>query len=162
MTVSRLGRRADQRGNTIVESALILLPMFAMLFAIIDFSVALFMKNTIQYAVRQGVRYAVTGQTLSGMGQDASIKSVVQQNSMGFLNGTTGASYIAISYYSPKTLATVTGVGSNAGGNIVQISVTGFSWAWMVPLWRSAAPLAITAASSDLVETPSNGIPPNR
>jgi hypothetical protein len=37
--------------------------------------------------VREGVRYAIASQTMTGMGQDASIKSVVQQNAMGVVGG---------------------------------------------------------------------------
>ena len=41
---------------------------------------------------------------MSGMGQDASIKAVVQNSAVGFLAGTTGASQIAINYYLPTTM----------------------------------------------------------
>lgn len=133
-----------------------------LLFATVDFAVAILIRNTIQSAVREGVRYAITGQTITGAGgQDNSVKQVVQQNSLGFLNST-NANLIAITYYNPSTFAVVTGVNSNASGNIVQVSVSGFSWAWMVPYARSAAPLLISAASSDLVEPPPNGVPPTR
>ena len=136
--------------------------MFMFLFALIDFSVAILIKNTLHSAVREGVRYAITGQTIAGAGgQDNSIKQVVQRNSLGFLN-TSNAGLISIAYSNPQTLAAVTGTNSNAAGNIVQITVSGFSWAWMVPYARSAAPLSISVASADVVEPSPNGIPPAR
>jgi Flp pilus assembly protein TadG len=46
------GRRNSQRGNMFLESALVFGPLFMLLFAIIDFSMALLVKNTIQTAVR--------------------------------------------------------------------------------------------------------------
>ena len=133
-----------------------------LLFAIIDFSVAILVRNTLQASVREGVRYAVTGQTISGAGgQDNSIKQVVEQNSLGFLNSS-NASLISITYYNPQTLTTVTGTNSNAAGNIVQVSVSNFSWAWMVPYARSATALQMSASSSDMVEPSSSGVPPAR
>ena len=115
-----------------------------------------------QLAVREGVRYAITSQTSNGLGQDDSIRGVVQQNAMGFLAGSTGASKISINYYDPKTLALVTGVSSNRGGNIVQVSMTGFTWNWIAPLQRAWPALAISAFSSDIMEQPPNGISPGR
>ena len=159
---SRTDKRAGRRGNTILEAALVLGPLFMLVFGTIDFAMALLMKNSMQSAVREGVRYAITGQTMNGLGQDDSIKTVVQNNALGFLSGTTWKSNVVITYYNPKTLLAVTGVNSNAEGNIVQVSVTGLSWAWMVPYGRSAVALPIAAASSDVVEPPPNGATPAR
>lgn len=145
-----------------LEGALALPPLLMLLFATIDFSVAILVKNTVQAAVREGVRYAVTGQTVSGLGEDESIRTVVENNSLGFLNSTNGDTLISITYYNPNSLQVVTGVGSNAPGNIVQVQVTGLSWLWMVPYGRSSTPLQISATSSDIVEPNSTGIPPSR
>ena len=151
-----------RRGNTIIESALIFLPLFTIVFAIIDFSMVAFVRNTMHLAVREGARYAITSQTMAGLGHDDSIKTVVQRNAMGFLNGSAGLSKISVDYYDPKTLALVTGVSSNRGGNIAQISVNGLTWAWIAPLQRAFPALSISASSSDLMEQPKNGIIPNR
>lgn len=145
-----------------LEGALALPPLLMFLFATIDFSVAILVKNTVQSAVREGVRYAVTGQTMSGLGQDESIRTVVENNSLGFLNSTNADSLISITYYNPGTLTVVNGVGSNAPGNIVQVQVSGLSWAWMVPYARSSAPLQISATSMDIVEPNASGVPPPR
>jgi Flp pilus assembly protein TadG len=153
-------RRLSQNGNAMLEAALALPPLFMILFATIDFSVALLVQNTITSAVREGVRYAVTGQTLNGLGQNASIISVIESDSLGFLN-TSNQNLISITYYNPTTLQVVTGVNSNAPGNIVQVQVNGLSWAWMVPYGRSATPLSISATSSDIIEQNDTGIPPS-
>ena len=76
------------------------MPLFGFIFLILDVSWMIFAQVTLQSAVRQGVRYAVTGQTMSGMGQDASIRSVVQHAAVGFLPATQASSQIAINYYS--------------------------------------------------------------
>src|SRR5664279_5144196 len=131
------GKSSRHRGSMLVEGALAILPLWAVLFGVVDLSVAIFVKNTAQFAVCQGVRYAITSQTLAGMGQDDSIKSVVQGYTLGFLNYLSpdhiGKNRITITYYDPVSLAPVSGAGSNAGGNIVVVSASGLSWAWMVP-----------------------------
>jgi hypothetical protein len=148
----------------LVEGALVVLPLLAVLFGTLDLAIAIFVKNTVQFAVCQGVRYAVTSQTLPGMGQDASIKSVVQGYTLGFLDYLSpdhvGADTISITYYNPVSITPVTGTGSNIGGNIVVVSATGLSWSWMVPLLRSAAPLQYSVSSADIMEaTPVAGAP---
>jgi Flp pilus assembly protein TadG len=149
-----------RRGAAMVELALVLLPLLALIFGIIDFGFAIFLRSTLQHAARQGARYAVTSRTEPGMGHDASIRSAVQRSAMGLLDGADGAAKIKIRYYVPGTLVETQ---SNAGGNIVEVSIEGYSWAWMAPLMRSStAPLAILARSSDRMENSPGGIAPAR
>jgi hypothetical protein len=117
-----------------------------------------------QFAVCQGVRYAITSQTLAGKGQDDSVKSVVQKYTLGFLDYLSpdhvGKNRISITYYDPVTLAVVSGVGSNSGGNIVVVSATGLSWAWMVPLLNGTPAFTFAVSSAALMEaTPIAGAP---
>jgi Flp pilus assembly protein TadG len=160
----RGGARRKERGATAIEGPLAILPLLAFMFAVVDLGIAVFVKNTVQFAVCQGVRYAVTSQTMNGLGQDASIKAVVQGYTIGFLDymspDHTGANRISISYYDPASLTPVTGTGSNIGGNIVVVTASGLSWAWMVPLLRSVSPLTFSVASADIMEaTPVAGAP---
>ena len=152
-------RTRAQRGSQTIEFGLVIVPLFAFMLLIMDISWAVFSKAALQHAVREGTRYAVTGQTMTGVGQDASIKSVVQQNAVGMLNGSSGASLIAIQYYTPDTL---TPTASNAGGNVVQVSVTGYSLAPLGPLMRSSTPLSLSVSSSDRTEGCPSGICPIR
>src|SRR3979490_887211 len=117
-------RPSRQKGSELVEFGLTIVPLFGFIFLIIDLAWMIFAQVMLQNAVRAGVRYAITGQTESGKGQDASIKDVVQANAMGFLAGASGLSDIVITYYNPVTLASTN---SNAGGNIVKVSISGFS-----------------------------------
>ena len=147
-----------------VEGAFTIVPLLAVLFGVLDLSIAIFVKNTVQFAVCQGVRYAVTSQSMTGMGQDDSIKTVVQNYTLGMLDALSadhvGKNRLAVTYYDPLALTPVTGVGSNSGGNIVVVSASGLSWAWMVPLLRSAAPLQFSVSSADVMEaTPVAGAP---
>ena len=175
-------RRSAQSGATMVEAALIILPFLALFTALFDFSMALFLTNTMQFAVRQGVRYAVTSQTMTGLNQDDSIKSTVNKYSFGFLSylapgsPTTpcaGTACIVILYYhqdqsvSPSTLTLVSGANSNVQGNVVQVSANNLAYTWMMPLspqwWatRNPAPLSFSVSSADIMEAQPNG-PPTR
>ena len=160
-------RRKRQSGASIVEASVVLLPFMALFFALWDYGMALFMTNTMQFAVRQGVRYAVTSETMTGLGQDDSIKTTVSNNSFGFLTylapgspGCTGTNCITINYYKPPDLTdVVTGTGSNASGNVVEVSASGLLYKWMIPLWRPSGNLTINVSSADIMESQPNGIP---
>jgi len=161
--------RIRQRGNTMLELALILTPMFALLLAIVELSLPIFKKSTFQAAVREGVRYGITYQTTyngtSYASQTAAIKAVVQTNAMGFLAGATGLSQINVKYYLPVSPFTdVTASGSaNADGNILEVSIQGYTHSWIAPVaWSygsttnfqvTGAPLTIAASSADRLES---------
>ncbi|MCX6587510.1 MAG: pilus assembly protein [Acidobacteria bacterium] len=146
-------RRRTQSGHAFLEASLVLVPLLAIVFAITDYSMAIFLRATFQHAVREGVRYAITFQTMSGMCQDASIRQVVRNSSAGFL-GSAQNELIKITYHPPSNLSqTLIGVGSNAAGNIVEVSVEDYSYSWMVPLMRSNTPLNITVRAADRTES---------
>ena len=164
MCERRRAKWCRRRGSVLVEGSFVILPLLAVLFGVLDLSIAVFVKNTVQFAVCQGVRYAVTSQTMAGMGQDDSIKTVVQGYTLGFLDALSpdhiGKNRLSVTYYDPLALTAVAGVGSNIGGNIVVVSATGLSWAWMVPLLRNATPLQYSVSSADVMEaTPVAGAP---
>ena len=153
-------RCAGRGGNTILELALVLVPWMALICGIADFGFAIFLRNAFQHAVREGVRYAVTYQTQPGMGHDASIKSIVQRNAAGFLTSPSGAARIHIRYYQPETLAETP---NNWPGNLVEVSVEGYTWNWMAPVLRSASPMRVTVRSMDRMEgLPGGSLPPAR
>jgi Flp pilus assembly protein TadG len=127
-------RRAASRGNVLVESVFTLLPTFALIFAMTDFSLMIFRWTTLQNAVREGTRYAVTFQTQTGFGQDASIQNIVQQYAMGFVKRTDSPQTIYVKYYNTSNLNTAIASGGNAPGNIVEVSVRNLSYSWLAPL----------------------------
>jgi hypothetical protein len=154
-------RRSSQRGNQLIEVALIFLPLCALLFGLFDFSVAIFMRATMQNAVREGVRYAVTYRTEPSMCQDASIKSIVKSSAGGFLSDPSHDNKIIIRFYSPSNLTTpLLGAGSNSPGNVVEVGVEGYSWSWMAPLWRGAGPFNINVYAADRMEGLPGGVSP--
>jgi Flp pilus assembly protein TadG len=161
-------RSRTQAGSAILEGALVLLPMMAMFFAMIDYPFALFIQNSLREGVREGVRFAITQQT-GGSGQDAAIKAVVETYSMGFLTDadiTAGRSTFSITYYDGMSTSTPlaaagTGTGSNAEGNICVVFAS-IQHSWMAPVWRSAGILSFSASSSDVMEAPPLGVLPSR
>lgn len=146
-------RDNHRRGSTILELALTLLPTLALLLTITDLTLPVFVNTMFNHAVRAGTRYAITYQTESGLSHTASIKQIVQENTFGFLAGTEGLNKIKVKFYSPTTFQEVTGSNANAGGNIVEVSIDGYSWGWLAPIWRSATPLGVRARSSDRMES---------
>ena len=70
-------RRRSSGGNVIVECAFTLVPMFALILGFIDVGMMIYRWSTLQNAIREGCRYAITFQTSGGLGQDASIEQVV-------------------------------------------------------------------------------------
>ena len=145
-----------------VEFGLILLPMLGLLFLTVDTAWAIFASASLQEGAREGVRFAITGQTLGSSGQDAAIRQVVQQYSFGFITPANAPSCIQIHYYDQATLTEQTGAGSNSGGNVVKVVVTGLSLKPMLPLWRSSSPIPLSVSASDIVEPSPSGTPPQR
>jgi Flp pilus assembly protein TadG len=153
-------RRASQKGNTYIEMGMILLPLFALIFGLLDYSLAIFVKNSLYHAVREGVRFGVTQQTGTG-GQDAAIRAVVRQNAMGFIpTGAVGDAYIHLDY-TDRLGNPVYGVGSNQAGNILTLTITAYPWTFFLPLYRAPA-LSFTASSADAMEAPPGNILPGR
>ena len=145
-----------------VETAFSLLVFLAFIFLIIDLSMGILAKATLQNAVRAGVRYAVTSQTSGALGQVASIKQVVRSQAMGFLSASDLSSYVTVSFYSVSSNppAPVTGVGSNAAGNLVIVSVNGWPFRPLAPVLHSGASIPITVSSGDLIESTGTGANP--
>jgi Flp pilus assembly protein TadG len=139
-----------------VEAGLVLLPFFGLAFLAMDGAWAVFIKATLQHAVREGVRYAVTGQTQSGIGQIDSIKAVVKDSALGLLD-TSQAGKLFVRFLNPSTLAATN---SNDAGNLVEVSVEDFEITPMAPLFHSAAPVHVTVRSADRLESFPGGVPP--
>lgn len=143
-----------------VETALILLPFLTLIFAIIDFNLFIYVRNTMQHAVREGVRYAVTYQTLAGKGHDASIKAKVQENAMGFLGGGLVDSKVTIKYFRATDLTEVPG---NLPGNIIEVKVNNYRWGWIGTWFTPGNETRISVAAYDRMESlPTGGAPPSR
>jgi hypothetical protein len=153
-------RRRKSGGNVIIEAAFTLLPTFAIIFAFIDIGLMMFRWTTLQNAVREGCRYAITFQQqtvgMTTLGQNQSIENVVEQYAMGLVHASdTGPVHIFVNYYDPTTFAAST----NIPGNIVKVSVQNVSMNWMMPLsstywggiFYTTSPLTLAVSSADIL-----------
>ena len=153
-----------------IEMALIMTPMMALLLGVVELSLPIFKKSTFTSAVREGCRYGITYQTAyqgtTYGSQTEAIQAVVQANAMGFLNGAAGQNLIKVRYYDPNSsppFSEVTGSpNANRDGNIVEVSVEGYTPNWMAPInWFWGATnfqftttnLNVAASSADRLET---------
>jgi Flp pilus assembly protein TadG len=170
------GRAGSRKGAETLEFTLAFLPLVAMMFLLVDSAWAIFVKSTLEYAVRQGVRYGITltgkEATAANSNQTAMVKAAVQGNSLGLLTGATGLAKIKVNYFlppAPGSNGAMTDVSSqtngNAGLNIMQVSVQGYTMSSLVPrifTWKTAADgstIAIGAVAADLIE-PGQDSPP--
>ena len=170
------GPRRGQGGHVMLEMALSFLPLMAIIFGILDFSMVIFIQGAFQNATREAVRFGITynltyGGTTYGT-QAAAMTAVAQANSFGFLSGnlsdgTTAASHIKVNYYTPDNLSTPAKVSDlpkvvnnvtisvlNQTGNVVEVAVTGYPWNWMVPLpnFMPGKSISIGATSLDVMQ----------
>ncbi len=153
------GPHRCSRGAVILELTFTLVPLMAFIFAFADFSLLLFRWSTLQNAVREGCRYAITFQTSGSAGQDASIAQVVQQYALGVVTAQDSPQHIFVNYYAPAAPNTPLTYGGNVPGNIVEVSVQNVSFSWLAPLsgtlilspFYALQPLKLSVYSSDIL-----------
>ena len=124
-------RRKRTRGAEMIEFIFTFIPFLAMLFFIVNTGWAVFGQASLQQAVRLACRTGVTltgTQVAAGSDLTAAVKSIVQQNAKGFLNGATGLSYIKVHYFDQANPSNdVSGqADGDKPGNIMQVSVEGY------------------------------------
>jgi Flp pilus assembly protein TadG len=159
-------RSVAQKGSEVIEFTLIMLPLLSMIFILLNIAWAIFAKSTLQQAVRTAVRTGITiTSTSAGSCLTDVVKSTVQSNALGLLSGSQGLGYIKVNYFLPpapnSTTAPTdvsTALNADAGGNIMQVSVQGYS---LVPIvarifnWNQApdnSPLVVNVYAADLIE----------
>jgi Flp pilus assembly protein TadG len=73
----------NKNGQALVEFALVAPLFFILLFAIVDLGVVFYVNLTMQHAVRQGTRYAVTGRSDLGTDQRSALIQMIKDSSNG-------------------------------------------------------------------------------
>lgn len=167
--------RTGERGNAMLETALVFVPMLVMFFGIFDVSMVVFLQSTLMNAAQRGTRFAITfSSTYDGnscaSSQAACIVASVQDEAFGFLAGTK-SNLITVNYYTannlstpiescnagtcaqngtlPQTLSNGTVVNYvNQPGNIVEVVISNYPWNWLLPI--SATGYDLTASSVNL------------
>jgi hypothetical protein len=156
----RRPQRNRRRGVEIVEFTLVLLPLLGFTFLLLDLGWAVYKRATLQFAVREGCRFAITNRLVAltdannkSYGMIDSVKSVVQTRAVGFLGSRPtdpGWASIQVRFYDPNSSLTTAlplpTCGSataqpNVGGNLVEVSVENYLARALAPLLRSATPL---------------------
>jgi len=133
-----------------IEFALSFILFISVVLGFGQLALSLWIKTTLHHSVREGTRYAITGQTKTGQGHDASIRSVVVERSAGLINAADAESLISIAYYDNNGDPTLL----NQGGNTIVLSVADYPIPWLVPLPLSAVGdgLDISVSSVDRLE----------
>jgi len=176
-------RKVKQRGSEMIEFTLVLLPFLGFTFLILNIAWAVYTRSTVQHAVAQGVRYAVTSQTMNGWGARASIQKYVQQNAFARLGATPGSppaastndgwNSIYVDWYLVNSDGSLTNEDGVTGGNcmqqdgelpLVEVSVQNLAGHLFVPFVKSPgmgslSAITMGAVAWDRMEAPaiSNG-----
>ena len=155
--------RGGRTGQAIIEFSLCFLLFISIVLATGSFCFWIFAKATLRHAVRGGVRFAITGQTLNGplgpLGQDEVIKDAVVANAWPFLADASDRAAIKIEYF----LADGTPTNNNAARNVVVVSVEDYQVPLMVaaPIFPLPNLVSFNVSAVDKVE-PFPGAPPLR
>jgi hypothetical protein len=151
-------RRRGQSGNAVLEGALILLPFFAIILGIAEFSMVMFIMGLLQEDARTAARYVTTyNMTYNGAGfstQTSLVQQMMIDGSLGFINTNNVNTYLQLNFYFPDDLTTPATAARlphtwtdnghppqtqtvqwvNAPGNVAEVRVVNFPWNWMVPM----------------------------
>jgi Flp pilus assembly protein TadG len=155
-----------QRGSEALEFTFVMLPLFCMIFVLLNIAWAIFAKSTLQRAVRLGVRSGITITSVSAGGNlTDTVKGIVQSNALGLLHGSTGLGYIKVNYFLPPGPSSNTAptdvsssLNADAGGNIMQVSIQAYPLVPIVPRifnWYEkpdSNPFMVTVYAADLIE----------
>ena len=92
---SMLRKMKNSRGNTTMETALLLLPFILMLVAVIEFGWYFLHEHTLQFATREGMRLALVGGVLDdgeggSLSREDSIVQTIQETASSVMTIDTG------------------------------------------------------------------------
>src|SRR5579871_2304962 len=125
MKLRKANSRKLRKGAETIEFTLCILPLLCMLFILVDIAWSVFAKSTLEYAVRSGLRYGITvtgtEATAASSNLTSMVKTVVQNNALGLLTGSSGLGKIKVHYFQPPTAGStgsVTDVSTSSTGNL--------------------------------------------
>ena len=162
------GRRHGQRGAEALAGAMVMMVILPLMFLIVDIGWGIFIKVSLQHAVREGVRYAITSQTTSdgsggSLGHVASIKAVTLKAAGGLVAGQEGK--VTVTFYNSgsSTLTEDLGPNRNRGGNIVMVNIENYEYRPIIPVYTIGdlqkleiledPPVRITVHAADRMES---------
>ena len=132
-------RRKNERGNAIIEFAMVFPVLLILIVSVMDFGLCFFAEHTLQFATREGVRMALVGRTLndpsgSPMTRVASIVKTIQDQAAIAIP----ASKLSISIYAvPPDLSDPAGwqgtQDAGAGGEYMRVR-TSYDYHFITPV----------------------------
>jgi Flp pilus assembly protein TadG len=153
----KLGRCRSERGQSLIETAVVLIPLMLLTFAIVDFASLFYVYLALENGVSQATRYAVTGQTKTvtdpvtgtptALNRVDSIKKAMQE-----ATPTLDINKIQIT---TTNLTTPSGPSSGGPGDIVRVTVS-YNWDIITPLIKpffTGGKINLTASSTMKDET---------
>lgn len=137
----------NNKGQTIVEFALAAILLLGVLFLILDLAMLFWVNMTMQHAVREGARYAVTGRSDLGADRRSALIAKIRDQSMGLYDRNLNVpkdptikvitpSNVGFQNYTGGT--TQTGNPGQAGDTIV-VSLT-YKWKVITPFLKPVFP----------------------
>ena len=132
--------RDPEHGAALVEFALLAPLFFLLIFSAIEVSLMLFTQMTMQYALREGVRYAVVDHGVAGASPNFNrVVQTIRDGSMGFYDKLNPVYEVSIDGH--KTTYTDPSAFGNgmfgARGTVVQVRLN-LSWPLVTPLVQTA------------------------
>jgi len=132
----------NEKGQAIVEFAMASLIFFSLLFAIIDLCIMFYVNLTMQHAVREGARYAITGQSNLGTDRRSALIARIRNSSNGLYDKNTNVpSDPVISVLTPNSVTFTNYSGMPVSGapgkpdDIIVIRLT-YKWPLLTPILR--------------------------
>lgn len=158
-------RTRRERGTTVVEFGLVLIPLLAVIMLVLDVAWVIFAQATLQEAVREGVRVGVTAKASgSCTSVTCTVQNTVQAYSFGFISAANASSEIQVTYYRPSSssLTQVPSTDSSAdvGGNIIEVTVSGITIKTLGAINLTQTSMVLAATASDVIESNSSPSPP--
>jgi hypothetical protein len=75
-----LRRFRSEKGQTILEAAIITPLLLMLTFAIVDFALILYVNLALEHGVSQATRYGITGNVMDGLSREESMKAVMRRS----------------------------------------------------------------------------------
>lgn len=124
LRVSRTRTRATRRGQALVETAISIVVLLLLTFSVVDGAVLYFAYLTLENAVTEATRYAVTNQQMDDLSRDESIKLVMRRFAVGLTIPDSEIAFYNVSKGTPD---------SGGPRDIIQVQVA-HPWQLMSPL----------------------------
>jgi len=132
-----------ERGTTLVETAVVMAVLLAIMFGVIDFGRALYTYSFVANAAREGARWAIVrGSKCTLLDHCPASSSDLQTYVRSLSEGATNPSSITASLSFPSG-------GSNAPGSVAEVTVT-YPFVFMLPFMPSAG-IKMTSTSEMVI-----------